>query len=140
VAAPLLAADAPPAAAATKPAALTPPANLVTDGVPPIPASIAEDANRFTEFRAAALASWHPVRREMLVRTRFADTLQVHHVRQPMGVRRQLTFFPDSVAGAAFPPAPDGKDPGTSCSPRTSAGRSSSSSTGTTWPPATRRC
>ncbi|MDB5296790.1 MAG: peptidase prolyl oligopeptidase, partial [Phycisphaerales bacterium] len=116
LAAMLLAAAATPsrAADASLPAsrpALTPPPNLVVDGVPPIPAAVAEDAGRFTEFRAASLAAWHPVRREVLVRTRFADTLQVHQVRAPLGARRQLTFFPDSVASATYPPSPDGKDP-----------------------------
>src|SRR4051812_34165326 len=83
-----------------------PPASLILDSVPPIPADVAEEARRFTEFRAASLASWHPTKREMLVRTRFADTLQVHHVRQPLGMRKQMTFFPDSVGSAQFPPTP----------------------------------
>jgi hypothetical protein len=52
--------------------------NLVVEGVPPIPASLAEEVRRYTEFRTASLASWHPVRREMLIGTRFADTQQVH--------------------------------------------------------------
>ena len=40
----------------------------------------------------------------MLITTRFADTAQVHLVRMPGGARRQMTFFPDRVAGASFPP------------------------------------
>jgi dipeptidyl aminopeptidase/acylaminoacyl peptidase len=40
----------------------------------------------------------------MLVRTRFADTQQVHHVRMPLGMRKQLTFFPDSVGRAWLEP------------------------------------
>ncbi|MBC8133431.1 MAG: S9 family peptidase, partial [Deltaproteobacteria bacterium] len=42
--------------------------------------------------------------REMLVATRFADTVQVHQVSFPGGDRRQLTFFPDRVISASFPP------------------------------------
>jgi dipeptidyl aminopeptidase/acylaminoacyl peptidase len=83
---------------------LTPGDNLVVEGVPAIPASIAEKAGRYTEFRAAVMQSWHPKRREMLVTTRFADTNQVHIVRQPQGARTQLTFFPDRVAEAHFQP------------------------------------
>jgi dipeptidyl aminopeptidase/acylaminoacyl peptidase len=78
--------------------------NLVTQNIPPIPKSIADAVGRYTEFRSAGFQSWHPVRREMLVRTRFADTQQVHHVRMPLGMRKQLTFFPDSVGGAWFEP------------------------------------
>jgi dipeptidyl aminopeptidase/acylaminoacyl peptidase len=78
--------------------------NLVVEGVPPIPATLPEEVRRYTEFRSASLASWHPVRREMLISTRFGDTPQVHLVKMPGGARTQLTFFPERVAGAAFRP------------------------------------
>src|SRR4051812_21532864 len=97
--------------APTAPPAVAPPASLILDGVPSIPSDVAEEARRFTEFRAASLAAWHPTKREMLVRTRFADTVQVHQVRQPLGMRKQITFFPDAVDAAVFPPLADGKEP-----------------------------
>jgi dipeptidyl aminopeptidase/acylaminoacyl peptidase len=75
----------------------------VADGVPEIPAAVAESVGRYTEFRSAFLSGWHPSRREMLISTRFGDTSQVHEVRMPGGARRQLTFFPDRVAGASWP-------------------------------------
>jgi dipeptidyl aminopeptidase/acylaminoacyl peptidase len=78
--------------------------NLVVEGIPAIPASLAEEVRRYTEFRTAALASWHPVRREMLISTRFGDTPQIHLVKTPNGARTQLTFFPERVTGAAFRP------------------------------------
>src|SRR5947209_12966388 len=78
--------------------------NLVVEGVPAIPASLAEEVRRYTEFRTAGLASWHPVRREMLISTRFGDTPQIHLVRMPGGARTQLTFFPERVTGASFRP------------------------------------
>ncbi|HEU4594384.1 MAG TPA: alpha/beta fold hydrolase [Pyrinomonadaceae bacterium] len=78
--------------------------NLVVEGVPPIPATLAEEVRRYTEFRSASLSSWHPTRREMLISTRFGDTVQVHHVKFPGGARSQLTFFPERVAGASFRP------------------------------------
>ena len=77
--------------------------NLTVEGVPPIPKSLADGLRRYTEFRAAAFADWHPARREMLIRTRFADTLQVHQVLFPGGDRRQMTFFPDTVGAASYP-------------------------------------
>ena len=79
--------------------------NLVVDGIPAIPDAVAEAVGRYTEFRSAAVQSWHPVRREMLITTRFADTAQVHQVKMPGGDRRQLTFFPDKISGASYPPA-----------------------------------
>jgi dipeptidyl aminopeptidase/acylaminoacyl peptidase len=78
--------------------------NLVVEGIPKIPASIAEAVSRYTEARAASLASWHPARREMLISTRFGDTPQIHHVKFPGGARTQLTFFPDRVTGASYQP------------------------------------
>ena len=78
--------------------------NLVTEGIPPIPASLAEQAGRYTEVRSATVADWHPARREMLVLTRFGETNQVHLVGMPGGARTQLTFFPDRVFGARFEP------------------------------------
>src|SRR6266853_764659 len=86
------------------PATLKPGENLLVQGVPTIPAKIAEQANRYTEFRSAAVFSWHPQRREMLIGTRFADTVQIHEVKIPGGARTQLTFFPDRVSGAAYHP------------------------------------
>ena len=78
--------------------------NLVVEGVPAIPASLAESVARYTEFRSAGLASWHPTRREMLISTRFGDTAQVHLVKFPGGARTQLTFYPERAGGASFRP------------------------------------
>src|SRR5829696_3644399 len=77
---------------------IAPPESVVTENIPPIPKSIAESIGRYTEFRAAGFRSWHPVKREMLIRTRFADTLQIHRVGFPLGARTQLTFFPEPVS------------------------------------------
>ena len=90
------------------PATVAPGDNLVVEGIPAIPAAIAEAANRYAEFRFAAMLDWHPVRREMLISTRFAEAAQVHLVRQPGGARTQLTFFPDRVAGARYGPRAGG--------------------------------
>jgi dipeptidyl aminopeptidase/acylaminoacyl peptidase len=85
-------------------AILAPADNLVVEGLPEIPASIAEEVRRYTEARGAGLSSWHPTKREMLIGTRFGDTNQVHLVKFPGGDRTQLTFFPDRVGGASFQP------------------------------------
>ena len=80
------------------------PESLILDGVPPIPASLADTAGRYGSFRSAVFADWHPSRHEMLIATRFADTNQLHLVAAPGGQRRQLTFFPDAVNGGRFHP------------------------------------
>jgi dipeptidyl aminopeptidase/acylaminoacyl peptidase len=83
---------------------IVPNENLVVEGIPKIPASLAESVGRYSEFRTAGFASWHPTKREMLIETRFADTAQVHLVKFPGGARTQLTFFPDRIAGAEYQP------------------------------------
>jgi len=81
--------------------------NLVTEGIPKIPVSIAESVERYSNFRGATLDSWDPVKREILISTRFADTNQIHLVKMPGGARTQLTFYPDRVASAHYSPTKD---------------------------------
>jgi dipeptidyl aminopeptidase/acylaminoacyl peptidase len=83
---------------------IAPGENLMVDNVPAIPVSIAERAGRYTDFRTATPYSWHPKQREMLIGTRFGDTVQVHQLAMPQGAREQLTFFPDRVTGASYHP------------------------------------
>jgi dipeptidyl aminopeptidase/acylaminoacyl peptidase len=83
---------------------IAPTENLVVEGIPPIPASLAEEVRRYTEARSASLADWHPARREMLISTRFGNTAQVHRVAAPGGARTQLTFFDEPVAGVSYEP------------------------------------
>lgn len=83
---------------------LVPGDNLIVQGVPKVPLTLVQRVGRYTNFRAAGLADWHPTRPEMLILTRFADTAQVHHVAAPGGARTQLTFERDSVGGASYEP------------------------------------
>ena len=85
-------------------ATIAPTDNLVADGIAKIPATLAETAGRYASFRSANFADWNPATREMLIATRFADTPQIHLVKQPGGERQQLTFFADSVTNARFHP------------------------------------
>src|SRR5258708_30709428 len=84
--------------------AIAPAENLVVAGVPAIPASLVETAGRYGSYRSAALSDWNPLRREMLIATRFADTPQLHLVKTPGGERQQLTFFPDTDGSGRFHP------------------------------------
>lgn len=89
---------------ATQAAEITPNENLVVQGVPPIPAALAERVDRYTQFRSAGLLSWHPTQREALISTRFGDVSQVHRVSFPLGSRQQMTFFPEPVFRASYQP------------------------------------
>jgi dipeptidyl aminopeptidase/acylaminoacyl peptidase len=88
----------------TQPAAMPPADNLVVEGVPNPPLSLVDSVNKYTEFRSAAVTSWHPKKKEMLINTRFADTKQMHHVQFPLGARTQLTFFKDSATSGSYQP------------------------------------
>ena len=83
---------------------IAPTPNLVVDGIPAIPVSVADEVRRYTEGRPARFAGWHPVRREMLISTRFGNTAQIHQVKLPAGARTQLTFFNEPIGGASFEP------------------------------------
>jgi dipeptidyl aminopeptidase/acylaminoacyl peptidase len=80
------------------------PANLKAEGIPAIPSSLMEQLSRYNESRSAWLLDWHPIKREILISTRFGDVSQVHQVAMPGGARTQLTFFPDRVLGASYQP------------------------------------
>ncbi|HRI21746.1 MAG TPA: prolyl oligopeptidase family serine peptidase [Panacibacter sp.] len=78
--------------------------NLVTEGFPVLPASIVADVKAYTEARAASIAAWHPIKKEMLIATRFGNTPQLHWVKMPGGDRKQITFFDEPVNNASFEP------------------------------------
>lgn len=82
-----------------------PPA-IKAENVPPIPAEILERLNQYQNVRGARFLDWHPDGRSILIRTRFANTLQLHRVQAPGGRREQVTFFKEPVEDAAY--APDG--------------------------------
>ncbi len=90
--------------AAAQESSVAPPESLVIDGVPNIPVALAETAGRYASFRSASISDWHPVKHEMLISTRFAETPQLHLVAMPGGARQQLTVFADSVSNGRFHP------------------------------------
>src|SRR5918992_2621677 len=61
--------------------------NLLVDGIPAIPRSLAEEVGRYSEFRRARFLDWHPVRKEMLIGTRLGNTNQIHRVEFPGAAR-----------------------------------------------------
>jgi dipeptidyl aminopeptidase/acylaminoacyl peptidase len=83
---------------------ITPYDNLTIDGVPAVTVQLMEELAPYGETRSAAFASWHPLKREMLISTRFGDTRQIHRVSMPGGARYQLTFFKEQATGASYEP------------------------------------
>lgn len=80
--------------------------NLRLENIPDIPASLAERTQQYQNTRSAGLLDWDPAGGGMLIATRFGNTVQVHRVEQPAGMRRQLTFFNEPVGNASFSPDP----------------------------------
>lgn len=87
-----------------QPTVLAPGDQLVVEGIPPIPADLPAQVQRYTESRGASLLDWHPTQRQMLISTRFANTPQIHRVRSPGGARTQLTFFAEPITQATYEP------------------------------------
>ena len=80
------------------------PSTVKLEGVPEIPASLAERFAPYGEFRLAEFLGWHPVRREILVATSFGTRRHIHVVTGPGSARTQLTFGAAITGGASFEP------------------------------------
>ncbi|ROU09151.1 S9 family peptidase [Lysobacter enzymogenes] len=78
--------------------------NRTSENVPSLPARLIEDLNRYQNTRGASFAGWT---RDgcLLVSTRFAETAQAHRVCAPLGMREQLTFYPEPVNSLTVAPA-----------------------------------
>jgi dipeptidyl aminopeptidase/acylaminoacyl peptidase len=96
------------AAALAAAAAPTPPARaplhreqgaLVFDGIPPPDPALAARLARYQQSRGATFLDWL-ADGSMLIQTRFGETEQVHRVAAPLGMREQLTFYPDPIEWA----------------------------------------
>lgn len=78
--------------------------NLVSEGIPAIPLRLVSDVKSYTESRGASLAAWHPLKKEILISTRFANSNQLHYVKAPGSDRKQITFYDEPIGGAIFEP------------------------------------
>ncbi|MCX6557287.1 MAG: S9 family peptidase [Candidatus Aminicenantes bacterium] len=85
-------------------AVLKPGDNLIVEGIPAIPAALADDVALYNNFRSASFQDWHPLKREMIISTRFADASQAHLVKMPGGARTQLTFYKERVSSPSYDP------------------------------------
>jgi len=85
----------------------TPP-NVKVEGMPPMPQSILDGVARYGQFRQAEMQAWHPAKRQIIIRTSFAQQPQLHSVEYPGADRHQLTWYPSGVhsdVSPAFDPA-----------------------------------
>lgn len=90
--------------AQTKEVLMMPNENLITENILPIPKSISEGFKKYSESRSAILSAVHPVDNSIIISTRFASVNQLHKVANPLGSRKQLTFFDEPVSSASFEP------------------------------------
>ncbi|MBT8136244.1 MAG: alpha/beta fold hydrolase [Gammaproteobacteria bacterium] len=74
------------------------------EDVPPIPQSIVDGLNRYQNVRAASFQDWSHDKGGIYITTRFGDVSQIHHVAEPGGARRQITFFDEPAGGVALQP------------------------------------
>jgi dipeptidyl aminopeptidase/acylaminoacyl peptidase len=77
---------------------------LVLEGIPEIPAGLAETLDRYQSTRSTFFLDWAPEGGGIFVKTRFNGVNQVHRVDHPGGARRQLTFFSEPVGEVARQP------------------------------------
>ncbi len=90
--------------AQTKNDIVVPNENLITENIPAIPKSLNEKIKKYTESRSANFTAIHPNGKELIMVTRFASTNQLHHLNQPLGNRKQITFFDEPVNSADYEP------------------------------------
>ena len=84
------------------------PPNVTTEGIPPIPQSIADGLAKYAQFRQAQMMAWNPVKRQILVTTALGTVPQLYSVDGPGRDRHQLTWFDRGlpvIANVSFDPA-----------------------------------
>ena len=77
---------------------------FVLDGVPEWDPAIGQRLNQYNNARSASLSDISSDGQKILISTRFGETSQIHQVETPLGMRRQITFYDEPIAGAGFLP------------------------------------
>lgn len=78
--------------------------NLITENIADIPKDLSVKVKKYSEARSASLVEVHPLKNEIIIATRFGSVNQLHKVSQPMGARKQITFFDEPVNIASYEP------------------------------------
>ena len=94
------------AQAPAQPDVIAPNPNLLIEGIPAIPQSLAARVGGYSDFRGHSFSDWHPTRREMLVSHRAAgsDVNQLFLLTAPGEAPQRLTDFPEPISGGSFDP------------------------------------
>ncbi len=93
-------------ASAPADAVLQPNANLLAQGIPPIPMSLVERVAKYTDFRGHGFVEWHPTEPAMLVTHRKAgdNIARIYRLDRPLGELQQLTDGTEPVTRASWEP------------------------------------
>ncbi len=83
--------------------AVIPPAAITAEGIPAIPATLAQAVRPYLEYRSAAFEGWDARNKGMLVATRFANAPQLHRVAAPGAARSQISFESEPLQGQLSP-------------------------------------
>lgn len=75
--------------------------NVVSKGLPELPAALVQDMQRYRNTRNASFAGF--IDGQLLVKTRFGETSQLHRVAGPGQARAQFTFFGEPIGEVAIP-------------------------------------
>ena len=78
--------------------------NLITENIPEISKDLANQVKKYTEARGAGIVAIHPLKEEIIISTRFGSTNQLHLVSQPLGSRKQITFFEEPLSNGQYEP------------------------------------
>lgn len=78
--------------------------NLIIENIPEITKDLSNRVKKYTEARGASLVAVNPVKDEIIIATRFGTTAQFHKVSQPLGIRKQITFFDEPISNSSFEP------------------------------------
>ncbi|HEY3730486.1 MAG TPA: prolyl oligopeptidase family serine peptidase [Steroidobacteraceae bacterium] len=80
-----------------------PPSALMLDGLTAADPNTIATLWPYLQSRSASFVDWL-LDGSMLVATRFGDSVQIHRLRTPLGMREQVSFAPGGIAGAAARP------------------------------------
>lgn len=78
--------------------------NLITENIASIPKELASQVKKYSEARGASLEDIHPIKNEIIIQTRFGSTPQLHLLSQPLGARKQITFFDEPIGDSWYEP------------------------------------
>jgi dipeptidyl aminopeptidase/acylaminoacyl peptidase len=81
-----------------------PPANMVVEGVPAVPAALVSELAPYMDLGGASFRGWHATRREAIVTTRIGDATHLHLMSAPLANRLPLTRGTEPVRSGWMQP------------------------------------